>query len=55
MLTGDPRLGAAPSNEWNGMDLAETSPIDRRRGSGCAAFVAMMQSTDLGKCDNLAR
>jgi hypothetical protein len=37
------------------MDIADANPVDRRRGSGRAAFVAMMQPTDLGKSDNLAR
>ena len=55
ILTEDPRLGAAPSNEWKWTDLADANPIDGRRDSGRAAFVAMMQPTDLGKCDNLAR
>jgi len=38
-----PHLGSGPSNEWKGTDLAEASLIVRHRGSGCAAFVAMMQ------------
>jgi hypothetical protein len=56
ILTGDPYMGATPNNEWKGRDLAEaTRAIDYRRGSGGATFVPMMQSTDLGKCDDLAR
>jgi hypothetical protein len=55
ILTGDPCLGAAPSNEWKWTDLPDANPIDRCGGSSRAAFVAMMQPTDLGKRDNLAR
>jgi hypothetical protein len=38
------------------MDTARRSSraIYYRRGSGGATFVPMMQSTDLGKCDDLA-
>jgi hypothetical protein len=41
-------------NRWKGTDLAEASPIDHRRSSGRAKFVAMMQPTNLGKYHILA-
>jgi hypothetical protein len=46
-------MGAAPSDERKGTDLAGAT-ADYRRGSGGATFVSMMQSADLGKCDDLA-
>jgi hypothetical protein len=54
-LDRSPAYGRCPSNRWKGTDLAEaTRAIDYRRGLGGATFVPMMQSTDLGKCDDLA-
>ena len=47
-------MGAALRYEWKGTDVAEANSIDCRCGSGRATFVAVMQPTDLGKCDDLA-
>jgi hypothetical protein len=44
---------ASSAVERDGSRRSDRS-IDRRRGSGRAAFVAMMQPADLAKCDNLA-
>jgi hypothetical protein len=42
-------------NGWKGTDLAgATAQFDERCGLGRATFVPMMESTDLGKCDDLA-
>ena len=48
-------MGRGLRNEWKETGVAEGDrPIDCRCGSGRATFVAVMQPTDLGKCDDLA-
>jgi hypothetical protein len=49
-LAGDLDIDAALRNEWKGMDLAgATRAIDINVAQARATFIAMIQSTDLGK------
>jgi hypothetical protein len=54
-ISTESRIWAALRNGWKETDLAEaTARSTIAVGSGRATFVPMMESTDLGKCDDLA-
>jgi hypothetical protein len=52
-LTGDLDIGC-PTQWVEGDESCRSDAIDDRCGSGRATFVPMMESADLGKCDDLA-